>query len=56
MTFRFHSTLLTSVMLVLLGALREIGAHIPREATMPYPVNEDAVIAELLARQVTSRS
>ena len=34
-----------------LGALREIGAHIPREATMPYPVNEDAVIAELLARQ-----
>jgi hypothetical protein len=34
-----------------LGALREIGAHIPREAAMPYPVTEDPQIAELLAKQ-----
>jgi hypothetical protein len=34
-----------------LGALRAIGAHIPGEAAMPFPGNEDAEIAELLSTQ-----
>lgn len=34
-----------------LKALREIGARIPGEEAMPYPVTEDPEIAELLAKQ-----
>jgi hypothetical protein len=34
-----------------LGALREIGAHIPREATMPYPIFREPELAEGLEKQ-----
>lgn len=34
-----------------LGALREIGAHIPRESAMPYAPSEDSALKELIATQ-----
>ena len=37
-----------------LAALREIGAHIPRESAMPYPVSTEPELAEDLERQELS--